>query len=124
MSATNTVAVPTSWATSIFNSFESINWGEIATAVEQKSLGGAITTAEHVAEAVAGAIAKTGNPIAMTVESVIPAAESLVGVVMNLVSAFHAASSPAAPAPAPAPIQDSGGSTGVGSSGGGGSGNG
>lgn len=103
MAASNAVVAPTNWASTIFGTFATINWGEIGKAIEAKSLGGAVTTAEHVAEAVTGAIAATGNPIALTAEAVLPAAESLVGVVLNLVSAFHHAGAATAPAAAPVP---------------------
>lgn len=102
MASTNTAVAPTTWARSIFSAFDEINWGEIATTVEQKSLGGAITTAEHVAEAIADALSKTNNPIAVEAKAVIPAAESMIGVVLNMVSAIHGASNPAPAAAAPA----------------------
>lgn len=105
MAASNAVVAPTNWITAIFSTFSTINWGEIGATIEAKSLGGAVTTAEHVAEAVAGAFAATGNPIALTAEAVIPAAESMIGVALNLVAAFHhaGAATPAAAAPIPAP---------------------
>ena len=89
MAASNAVVAPTPWAKTVFSTLGSLNWGEIGAAIEAKSLGGAVTTAEHIAEAVATGIAATGNPIAVTAEAALPAAESLVGVVLNLVAAFH-----------------------------------
>ena len=98
----NTVVAPTTWVTSVFSAFASFNWAEIARSIEQRSLGGAITTAEHVAEAVAGAFATTGNPIAIGVSAALPAAESIIGAVLNMIPALHAsgaATTPGAPSP-------------------------
>jgi hypothetical protein len=100
----NTVIAPLAWATNAFSIFGIINWGEIASAIEQKSVAGAVTTAEHVAEAVVDQLAKSGNVIAVEAKAVLPAAESLIGVVLNLTSALHAANALAPPVAAAAPM--------------------
>lgn len=97
---TNTVVSPTSWVTSVFNAFDKVSWGEIAIAVEKRSLGGAITSAEHVAEALAASFAAAGNQIALGAEAVLPAAESILGAVLNLIPALHPNTPPPAMQPA------------------------
>lgn len=96
MAATNTVVAPTSWVTSVFSIFGTLNWAEIGAAVEQKSIGAGITAAEHVAEAITTNLASAGNTIALEAEQVLPAAESILGAVLNLIPALHAAA-PATP---------------------------
>lgn len=98
MSATNTTVAPTSWVTSIFSIFSSLNWSEIGAAVEAKSRGSGITAAEHVAEAVTAGLASTGNAIAVEAEAVLPAAESIIGVVLNMIPALKTAAPAVAPA--------------------------